>query len=92
MHLDHDHREGENVRFFAMYPLLIQDLRRGPPRSVALITRTASYRIQVLSDPSKPKIRDSCVAGTIHKNIWLMGRQYGGKTGLGQSHTPLRSP
>jgi hypothetical protein len=29
-HLDHDHREREDVRLFAVRPLLVQDLGRSP--------------------------------------------------------------
>ena len=91
-YLDHDHRERENVRLFAMFPFLFQDLWCSPSRSVAVITRGAPYRIQILSDPSKTKIRDPRAARGIHKDIWLDTCQYGGNAGLEQPRTPLRSP
>ena len=47
---------------------------------MTVITRAASNRIEVLSDRSKTKIRDSCVTGAIHKYVWLNTCQYGGKT------------
>ena len=43
----------------------------------------ASHGFEVSSDHSKTKIRDLCVAGDIHKDIWLDACQYTGKTGLG---------
>ena len=46
---------------------------------MTVITRAASNRIEVLSDRSKTKIRDSCAAGGIHKDVWLDTCQYGGK-------------
>ena len=91
-YLDHDHRERENVRLLAMFPFLFQDLWCSPSRSVALTTRGAPYRIQILSDPSKTKIRDPRAARGIHKDIWLDTCQYGGNAGLEQPRTPLRSP
>jgi hypothetical protein len=81
-YLDHDHRERENVRFFAICPLLVQDLWRNPSRGMTVVSRGASHGIQVLSDRSKTKIRDPCVAGGIHKDIWLDACQCGGKTGF----------
>ena len=39
----------------------------------------ASQGIEVSSDRSKTKIRDPCVAGGIHKDVWLDTCQYGGK-------------
>jgi len=70
-YLDHDHRERKNIRFFAKCPTFVQDLRRSPSRCKALIVRAAPYKIQVLSDRSKPKIGDPCVASGIDKHISL---------------------
>ena len=81
-HLDHDHREREHVRLFAICSLIAQDLWRGPSGSIILISRSASNGVQVLSDRSKTEIRDPCVAGVIHKDIWLDMHQNGGKPGL----------
>jgi hypothetical protein len=63
--LNHDHRERENIGFFAVRSLLVQDLWRSPPPHMTLFARGASDRIQVLSDPGKPKIGDSRVVGGI---------------------------
>jgi len=68
-HLDHDHREGENIRFLTKCPILSQDLRRSPPCSVAMTLRGASYTLQLLSGRSKAEIRDSRTTGDIHKGI-----------------------
>jgi hypothetical protein len=38
--------------------------------------------IQVLSDRRETEIRDSCMAGLIHEDIWLDTSQRGLKTGL----------
>ena len=70
-YLDHDHRERENIRFFTVYPLLVQDLWRSPSRGVTLIIRVTSNGIQVLGDLGKTKIRDPCMAVGIHEDIWL---------------------
>jgi hypothetical protein len=67
--LDHDHRERENIGFFAVCPLLVQNLWRGPLPGVTPITQGTPDGIQVLSDPGKPKVGDSCVVGGIQKNI-----------------------
>jgi hypothetical protein len=37
------------------------------------------HRIQVPSDRSEAKIRDSSMTGAIHKGVWLDVCQYGGK-------------
>ena len=74
-YLDHNHREGENIRFLTICPFTVQDLWCGPSRGVTLFTRGAPNRIQVLGDPSEAKIRDPCTAGIIHENIWLEARQ-----------------
>ena len=39
------------------------------------------HRIQVLSYRCQAEIRDSCVAGVIHKYIWLDTCQFSRKTG-----------
>lgn len=68
-YLDHDHRKRENIRFFAIRPLIVQDLRRGPSRSMNVITKAASHGIQVLSDGSKTEICDPRVPCRIHEDI-----------------------
>jgi len=78
-YLDHDHRERENIRFFAVCPLLGQDLRRSPSRGVPLIIRRTSHRIQILRDRGEAKVRDPRAAGGIHKDIGLGSCQYGVK-------------
>lgn len=35
--LEHHHREGEDVSFFVVFPL-VEDFRRGPSRGVAVFT------------------------------------------------------
>lgn len=71
MYLDHDHCERENIRFFAIPPLLAQDLRSTPSRSMAPINRGASHGIQAMGDRSETKIRYACAASGIQKDIWL---------------------
>jgi len=74
-HLDHDHREGENVCFLAIIPLP-QDLWRGPSRGVAVVTRGGPHGVQVLSDRGEAEIRNSRMTRAVHKDIWLAGCQY----------------
>ena len=81
-HLDHDHCERENIRFFAVRPLLAQDLRRGPSRGVTPITQGTPYGVLILSDHSKTEIRDLCTTGGIHKDVRLAECQ-GGRTIFG---------
>jgi hypothetical protein len=52
----------------------------------------ARYGIQVLSDRSETKIRDSCMTGVVHKDIWLTGCQYGGETRFRTTTYPLEVP
>ena len=80
-HLDHDHREGENICFFTIRPLPVQDLWRSPLCSMTLSSHGAWHGIRVLSDRGKTKIGNLCVAGIIHKDIGLDTSQYGGKKG-----------
>ena len=47
--------------------------------------RSASNRIEVLSDRSKTKIRDPCATGGINKDIWLETCQYNCGTGHGKT-------
>jgi hypothetical protein len=81
-YLDHDHRERENISFFAICPFRVQDLWCSPSCGVALVIRSASYRIQVLSDRSKTKIGNPRMVVATHKDIWLDTCQYGGNMGL----------
>jgi hypothetical protein len=78
-YLNHDHRESENVRFLAMYPL-VQNLWRSPPRTVTMLTRGTPYRIWVLSDCGEAKIRETRMARVVHKDIHLAECQCGGET------------
>jgi hypothetical protein len=80
-HLDHDHRERENVRFLAIYPI-VQDLWGSPSRGMVMVTRDAQLGIYACGDRSETKIRDPCMAVGIHKDIWLDTRQYGGETSV----------
>ena len=91
MYLDHDHREGENVRLLAICPL-VQDLWRSPPCSETVLTRGALYRVQVSSDRSKAKIRQARVTGIIHKDIWLDMCQCRGETRLRAATYSLEVP
>jgi hypothetical protein len=91
MYLDHDHREGENVRFLAVCPLA-QDLWCSPPCSVAMLTRGALYGVQVPSDRSEAKIRQARVTGIIHKDIWLGMCQCRGETRLRAATYSLEVP
>jgi hypothetical protein len=81
-YLDRDHRESENVRFFAVRPLFVQDLWRSPSRGMTLLFRSTSHGIQALSGSSKAEIRDPRVVVGIHKDIWLYMCQYGDNLSL----------
>ena len=70
-YLNRYHCKRENIRFLAVRPLFAQDLWCSPSCSMTMITGGASNRIEVLSDCSKTKIRDPCVASGIHKDIRL---------------------
>ena len=78
-HLDHDHREGENVRFLAICPFF-QDLWGSPPWGVAVPTRGAPSGVQVFSDRSETKVRDACITGVVYKDVRLAGCHYGRET------------
>ena len=91
MYLNHDHRERENVRFLAICPTL-QDLWCSPPRSVATLTRGTLDRIQVLSDCSEAEIRNACIAGVVHQDVWLISYQYRGKARFKTSTYSLEVP
>ena len=80
-YLNHDHRESENIRFLAVCPL-VQDLWRSPPCTVAMEIRDAQCRIQILGDSSEAKIRQTRMAGVIHKDVWLDGCQCGSEARL----------
>ena len=77
-HLDHNHREGENIRSLAICPLLVEYLWRSPScdMDIILVVWIVSHRIQALNDRRKTKIRDPWVAGRINKDIWLDTRQW----------------
>ena len=91
MHLNHDHRERENVRFLAIC-LTLQDLRCSPSRSVATLTRGTLDRIQVLSGRSEAEISDACISGAIHQDIWLISYQHNSKARLKTSTYSLEVP
>ena len=78
--LDRDHRKCEDVPFLAVCPPLVQDLRCNPSSTVTVLSFGAPDRIQVLSDHDETKVRDPRMAGGVHKDIWLDGRQYGDRT------------
>ena len=78
MHLDHDHRKSENVRFLAMCPL-VYDLWHSPSQGVTMLTRGTLHGIQVLSDCSETKIHDMRSAGVIYEDVLLARCQYGSK-------------
>ena len=80
-YLDHDHRERENVCFLAVCSLPVQDLWGSPSRGIALVFGSSLHRIRVLSC-RETEIHDPCVAGIIHKDIWLGTCESGRKTGL----------
>jgi hypothetical protein len=90
-YLNHDHREGENIRFLTICPLT-QDFWRSPPCSVTVLTRSALYGIHFSSDRSEAKIRQARATGIIHKDIWLGMRQCRGETKLGVATYSLEVP
>ena len=67
-YLNHDHCKSENVRFLAIGPL-VQDLWSSPPRGVTMLTRRTTCGIQVLGDRGEAKIRETRMAGVIHKDV-----------------------
>ena len=71
MHLDHDHRKRENIRFLAVCPHVVQNFGCSPPRSMAPIFRSTSNRIEVLSDSGEAKIREQCTVVPIDEDIRL---------------------
>jgi len=78
-YLDHDHRERENIRFFATFPLFGQDLWRSPPRGMSLILCGTLLGTCVFSDRGEAKIRDACVTTVVHEDIRLAECQRDGK-------------
>ena len=70
-YLDHHHREGENICFFAIL-LLNQHLWRGPSHAVATQTRSILYGIRVFGYLREAKIRDPYMAGGFHKDVGLI--------------------
>ena len=90
MYLDHDHREGENIRLLAVF-LLDQHLWRRPLHGAAILIRSAPYGIWAPGDLRETKIRDVYVAGIFHKDIRLVGCQCAVKQDSRQLRTPLRS-
>ena len=75
MYLDHDHREGENVRFLAVI-LIDQYLWCGPPQGEAILVRSAPYGIRVSGDLNVAKARNACMA-VFYEDVGLVGCQHG---------------
>ena len=90
-YLDHDHREGKNVRFLTMYPL-VQDLRCSPPCGVTMLTRGTPRGIRVFNDSSKAEICEARMTGIVHKDVWLGVYQCGGETRLRVTTYSLEVP
>lgn len=74
--------ERENDRFLAVRAFFVQELWGSPSRGMALTFWGVSDGVQVLSDRSKAKIRDLCVASVIHEDILLDADQYDRKSRL----------
>jgi len=89
-YLDHDHREGENIGFFARW-LPAQDFWRSPPRGVA-VPRGTLHGIHILSNHRLAKVCDACVTDVVDEDVWLARRQRGKETRFRIPRTPLRSP
>ena len=89
-YLDHDHREGENVRFLARW-LPAQDLWRNPSRGAAM-PRGALHGIRALSNHCLGKVRDARMTGVVDKDVWLAGCQYGGEAGFRTNTHSLEVP
>ena len=87
-YLDHNHREGEDVRFLAVCPI-VQDLRRSPSRGMVVLARGVWPGTNSRGDRCKTKIRDPRMAGSIHEDVWLDARQCSGKTGVKLTKYPL---
>ena len=67
-YLYHDHREREDIPFFARRPTTAQDLRCGPSRSVAI--GHGGLKRGFLT-PGEAEICDARATGTINKNVGL---------------------
>jgi hypothetical protein len=67
-HLDHDHRESENVCFLAMSSP-IKDFWRSPLHSVTRMGLGTLGGIQVLSDRSEAKICETGMTRVVHKDV-----------------------
>ena len=91
-HLDHDHRERENVGFLAIISSLHPHLRRDPPHGEAILNRSAPYGVQVFGDLGEAKVRNQYVTGIFHEDVDLVGCQCGMKQDAEQLRTPFRSP
>ena len=90
-HLDYDHRESKNVRFFAVRSGGVQNFRRCP--SYRLIVKEGPLESWVLGHSGKAKIRDPRSAG-VHDNVRLYACQIGrnANTLCERSHTPFILP
>lgn len=90
-YLNHDHCEGENVRFLAICSP-VQDLWCSPSRSVTIMTRGAPDGVQVLGDHSEAEIRYARVIGAVNEDVHLLDVNAAAKRESKKGHTPLRSP
>jgi len=78
--LDHDHRKSKNVSFLAVHSLH-QDFWGTPSQAVAMMSCGALDGIQVFGDRGEAEIRDACMTGVVHKDIWLAECQCCSKRG-----------
>ena len=68
VYLDHDHCKRENIRLLVHPSLPIQDLRCGPPSSVAIRHRGLIEHFLTLGEA---EICDACAVRGIDENVWL---------------------
>ena len=90
-YLDHDHCEGKNVRFLAIWPPL-QDLWCCPSHGAAMMRRGGPHRIRVFSNRGEPKVRDARTTAVVHEDVWLAGCQCGGEMRFTTLTYPLEVP
>ena len=81
-HFDHDHRERENIRFLAIFPL-VPDLRRGPLKVKVILKRDTPLVVQVPGDHREAKIRDARFTGIFDQDVSLVECQRDVKQDLG---------
>ena len=90
-HLNHNHRERENVRFIAIFPL-VPNLRRDPPHREAILNRSTPHRMRVFGDLRETKVRDAYVTRVFHKDVGLVRCKWDMKQDRKRLRTPFRSP